>query len=151
MNQFHKQLYRHNPNEGIIGDCHRTCIANILGLYPWEVPHFMIGEDEAGSSDKWFAERGLNSYYFVNPAEMDESLISFGYLVERDVLYIVTGESKTGVNHCVVAKGSSLIFDPSLDNSGIVGPSIYDSCYHAQFILPEPTVEMKEIYADNHL
>ena len=35
-----RQLFRHEPHNVIYGDCHRTAIACLLDMEPWQVPHF---------------------------------------------------------------------------------------------------------------
>lgn len=32
--KYNKQLFRHHPEQGIFGDCHRTAIACMLDLEP---------------------------------------------------------------------------------------------------------------------
>ena len=35
--------------------------------------------------------------------------------------FMLTGQSRTGCNHVVIAQSGAIIHDPSLDDSGIVG------------------------------
>jgi hypothetical protein len=35
----HKQRFRHDPANGIYGDCWRTAIACLLDIQPEEIPH----------------------------------------------------------------------------------------------------------------
>ncbi|MCK4817308.1 hypothetical protein KA005_16175, partial [bacterium] len=49
-----KQLNRHNPEEGVFGDCYRTCIANVLGVFPTAVPHFWT--EECTTADEMHAK-----------------------------------------------------------------------------------------------
>lgn len=142
---FHKQLYRHDMNQGIIGDCYRTCIANIFSLQPWNVPHFMVGLNATKDSENWVGERGYTSHYFTNEGTLTEALHSFSFLVPGE-LFILTGESKNKVNHAVLAKDGEIVFDPSIDNSGIIGPCTGTTQYLAEFILKEPTEKMIELY-----
>ena len=39
-----------------------------------------------------------------------------------NIYYMLTGKSKNNVGHVVVCCNDRIIHDPSLDNSGIVGP-----------------------------
>ena len=59
-----KQIYRHLPEAGQIGDCARTVIACLLDLHPCEVPHFTRDAIEAGNEqdavaamDLWVRDR----------------------------------------------------------------------------------------------
>lgn len=40
-----KQAFLHKPEEGVYGDCYRTCIACLLGIDRDAVPHFYSTED----------------------------------------------------------------------------------------------------------
>ena len=41
-----KQKYKHDPDNGIFGDCYRTCLAYILGLDRDDVPHYVTTMDK---------------------------------------------------------------------------------------------------------
>ena len=62
----HKQLIKHDPENGQWGDCGRTAIACLLDLHPSDVPHFWEGPERADRDPetecrKWLAERGCRS------------------------------------------------------------------------------------------
>lgn len=120
-----KQLFLHNPPE-TIGDCERTAIACLLDLPVTEVPHF-------------------GQHYWDNPDAFnraeDEYLLSVGYVRAQvpynhpldevlgsmrfcapDVYYLLSGTSRTGVNHTVICLNDTIVWDPSTIDSGIVGP-----------------------------
>lgn len=44
-----KQKYRHDPENGVFGDCYRTCLAYILGFDRDSVPHYVTSMD----SEEW--------------------------------------------------------------------------------------------------
>lgn len=137
---FNKQLFRHLPKQGIIGDCERTAIACLLDLKPEEVPHF--------------GEKYFDDGYMFNKME-DEFLASMGYariqipyccdlstflttakLYNPSVYYLLSGQSKTGCNHTVVCCGDLIIWDPSIDDAGIIGPCS-DGYYWATYLISE--------------
>ena len=75
----HNQLIKHDPENGMYGDCQRTCIAVILDLHPSEVPHFC--EDPTATRHdenwrekrqaRWLHDRGLTAAtvaYSVGPS-----------------------------------------------------------------------------------
>ena len=124
-----KQAFRHNPSEGVYGDCFRTAVACVLELPRDEVPHVFHDGIDGPAADKrmqeWLRRRGLTQFTVCWDGKLSLTEVlhsvnncNFGYRVE----YILTGTSKNGTNHCVVCKGDAIIWDPALDDSGIVGP-----------------------------
>ena len=74
---FHRQLLRHDPASGIIGDCYRTAIACRLNMDPADVPHFMQGR--AGppgmrDANTWLAERGYSLVRQRHPGGIEDLL-----------------------------------------------------------------------------
>ncbi len=125
---YRKQLNLHKPEEGIIGDCWRTCIACILDLQPDAVPHFVEhhwNEPDATKSLKilreYLAPRNLSYVEFPYNCSLEELLTSAGYTLP-EVHYILSGTSANKCNHSVVAKGNKIVWDPAIDDSGIIGP-----------------------------
>ncbi len=124
--QFNKQLNLHDPDNGIYGDCFRTCIANLFQLKPDQVPHFYKGGKEKEEVDQvhdWLKERGwrMLSFAYACPAVKD-MLDYFSKSFSGDFYYMIGGRSKTGANHAVICLNDKIIFDPSIEDSGIVGP-----------------------------
>ena len=121
-----KQKNRHRPEEGLIGDCHRTCVAMILDLDKEQVPNWVeeTGDDERlfrQLSDQWLRAYGYATVH-VGFACTWEELGSYMLAMNPGVYYILGGESRSGVNHSVVAVNDVIAVDPSLNDSGIVGP-----------------------------
>lgn len=139
-----KQQFKHDPANGVYGDCHRAAIATALGLPLAAVPHFGDGDPPA---DEFFAREavflashGLRSVQLPVDGliRLDETLS----MVERlngDVVYLLGGMSRTGVNHTVVCKGGAIAHDPSLTDSGITGPCS-DGYYWLTFFAPADLV-----------
>lgn len=128
-----KQKYKHDPENGIYGDCYRTCIASILEMNIEEVPHFFKdfkeGDDWAQEANDWFNQNGLVNVSFAfyeHPGE---------YMAQENtgVYYILTGEGKLGVNHSVVMCDNDIVCDPS--SSGIIGPCKDSELYWIEFFL----------------
>ena len=129
----HKQLNRHDPDNGVYGDCGRTAIACILDLHPSQVPHFWDGpedrnRDPQAERDAWLRSRGIFRIVFTLDGELSESL-EYVALHYPGANYTLLGESKNHVNHVVIGQDSQIIWDPSLDDSGIIGPAKDDSLY----------------------
>ncbi len=120
-----KQEFRHKPDEGIYGDCHRAVIASLLGLPLNQVPHFA----EGNVSDREFnerVERFLNKWGYTSVAfpvsNSLPDLLEWMFHLSPNAYYILGGESRNGVNHSVICHKGKIVHDPSLDVSGIVGP-----------------------------
>lgn len=127
-----KQRFRHNPAQGVYGDCHRTAIAIVLDLEAEDVPHFMDGNAyRKGGGPKanelfemWLNERGISTISFPFPGEnlarVLDTIASCNPLSKP--AFILAGSSRNGCNHSVVACDGEIVCDPSLDDSGIIGP-----------------------------
>jgi len=123
--KYHKQLFKHDPDNGVIGDCQRTAIACILNLDVEEVPHF--GEKHwldtvafNKAIDDWLELRNLacvNSCYDCSLETVLEWQNN-----NPNCYYMLVGESGNGTNHVVIGRGDKIIHDPAIDCSGIVGP-----------------------------
>lgn len=138
-----KQANRHRPEEGIFGDCHRTCIAMLLGLDRDEVPHFL--HDDCGAEEfkrrvgEWLGERGLCELFMVwdGGSDIGDILRTVEHL-NPGVPFILGGKSRTGVNHSVVCQGGEMVGDPSLTDAGIIGPTEPDGFFWVTFIVGFP-------------
>ena len=119
-----KQLFRHDPENGVHGDCHRTAIAAILDMPTHEVPHFY---------DVGVTDGNLRITDFLAKHNKSQIVMCFNcddYVMVAQSIDIhnpgrpalLSGRSRTGVNHTVVVQFGSIICDPSLDDSGIIGP-----------------------------
>lgn len=139
-----KQQFRHDPANGVYGDCHRAAIATALGLDIEAVPHFGEGDppvDEFYAREETFLDTvGLRSVQLPVAGEigLDATLA----MVERlngDVVYLLGGKSRTGVNHTVVCRGGAIAHDPSQTAAGIIGPC-NDGYYWLTFFSPADLV-----------
>ena len=120
----HQQLFKHDPDNGIFGDCWRTCVASILNLSPEAVPHVHTPDHELfkASMKSFLASRGLAIVAFAFDCDLD--------VVQRlmrnlnpGVHYMLMGQSGRGEwNHIVVCKDGEIVHDTS--GSGIVGPCV---------------------------
>jgi len=127
-----KQLFRHKPDEGSYGDCHRTAIACVLDMDAKDVPHFMDArafdggaENAHDRAEAWLNERGIATInvLFGGNVPLEEVLRTVAFTNTRGrPVFILGGESKNGVNHSVVCCDGKIVCDPSQDDSGIVGP-----------------------------
>lgn len=125
-----KQQYRHDPPR-IWGDCHRACIASILELPLAAVPNF----HEPPPGEPWHAARAAirerefliaRGFVPITTAFTSDTPLADILHSQRhynpDTYWILGGTSKNGVGHSVVVYDGRIVHDPSLDESGIVGP-----------------------------
>ena len=123
--KFHTQQFRHDPDNGIYGDCQRAVIASLLDLELSDVPHF--GEDNPDAMefhdriDAFLNARGLARFTIAMQGDLEQILLSMSVNNERTV-YTLAGRSPRGTNHCVVCRGGKIICDPHPDGGAIVAP-----------------------------
>lgn len=143
VNEYEKQMYKHDPENGVYGDCYRTCLATILGIARDKVPHYVSSTDKAvwaieiqPKYVEWLSDRGLQ--------ELDIPVTGLGLEQVLDwqqsrsvfpVPSILTGTSSGGCNHCVVVYDGKIEHDPSLNDSGIIGPCD-DGYYWVSWLIP---------------
>ena len=143
----YRQLHRHAPDEGLIGDCWRTCIACILGLKPQQVPHFVEQAVNAGRktdgyhvelANEWLAKRGFGIISIALRADAP----SIAFSMTPGIHYILggSGSAGLGVHHCVVGEGHfQTAWDPSPWATGPLTP-LTDAngaqYYWLEFIVP---------------
>lgn len=119
-----KQKNLHKPEEGIFGDCFRTCLAVLLGVDAEEVPHFLkTGKFEDQLYIEWLNANDLHLLRVTFPGEYKlEQILITGSVMSGDMPYLLSGFSRSGCNHVVVCQGIEIVCDPSLTDAGIVGP-----------------------------
>ena len=117
----YQQLYRHDPDNGVYGDCLRTVVGCLLDLMPKTVPHFVESRDWYTHLQEWLNERGLFMFSVPFAGKLQDVLRTVG-LHNPGVYCILVGTSKNNLSHCVIIKDGQIVHDPSIDQSGIVGP-----------------------------
>lgn len=121
----YKQLYLHKPQEGSWGDCFRACIASILDFeHVADVPHVYdkgASAEEATEHLNKLLARGNLVYVEIPLAATADQLRVYLKRYYKNIHVIIGCSSKHG-NHSVVMKNDDYMWDPSIDNSGCVGP-----------------------------
>lgn len=128
-----KQRIKHDPANGLFGDCHRTAIACVFDLDAEEVPHFMDnspGKGEAPAAERaveeWLNARGVTQISMIFSGELspDEVIVTVMNINAQrpGLVFLLGGESRSGVNHTVVCCDGKIVCDPSPVDAGIVGP-----------------------------
>lgn len=136
-----KQKFKHDPANGTWGDCHRTCMAMVLGQDRDSIPNFgeLYGQGKAFNDtvQAYLAPFGL--YEVGLPFGNESTVESIRQLMQNvnpGMPYILAGMSANGTNHSVVIDGARFL-DPSLDGSSIVGPCD-DGLYWIYFYAVKP-------------
>jgi hypothetical protein len=135
----HTQLNRHDPENGIYGDCWRTVVACLLRLPVEAVPHVCDGPDDGKATERMRAfldsqNCALIQVPFSGEMPLEQVLEYVGLVVSVDLHWCLMGVSRTGCNHVVICKGNEIIHDPSITQSGIVGPAS-DGCWWAEWVV----------------
>jgi len=142
----HTQLLRHDPDNGIYGDCWRATVASLLRLPIEEVPHVCDGPDDGKASDRMRAflytrNCALIQIPFNGDMSLEQVLEYVGSLpVSGGLHWCLMGTSRTGCNHVVICKGNEIVHDPSITQSGIIGPA-NDGLWWAEWIVQRPACD----------
>lgn len=142
--RFQKQLFSHNPPHSY-GDCQRTVFACLLDMKPEDIPNFGIHIGNAAAwdiaVDDFLVSQNLyfTRVYYSGDIGL-EAVLRTQKLTNPGMYYMLVGESRNGVNHVVIGLNDKIIHDPSIDNSGIVGPCTgeveADRMYCVEFLVP---------------
>jgi hypothetical protein len=138
-----KQLFRHEPHNNIIGDCHRAALASLLNLQILEVPHFAQLELERPGYDFWggvrqfLTERGLAAvdHYWDGALFALDDLLNWQEAINPNVYYLLGGLSPRGFPHTVIGLGGEIVLDPHPDNTGVNSP-LENGYWHTTYMVP---------------
>lgn len=130
--KYHRQLNKHDPENGVYGDCYRTVIACLLDLKPTEVPHVCDGlpDDYVGSKpvddiNEFLANHAVRHFEIPVPFESLDQALNWGAAYFGDSRYTLCGKSSGGErNHIVICKGAAI--EHSTNDSTLVAPCIND-------------------------
>lgn len=140
----HTQLFLHDPENGVYGDCWRATVACLLRLPVEAVPHVCDGPDDGKASERMreFLDSqncALIQIPFTGDLSLEQVLEYVG-AASGGMHWCLMGTSRTGCNHVVICKGSEIVHDPSITQSGIVGPSS-DGLWWAEWIVKRPACD----------
>lgn len=139
-----KQRFGHRPADGVWGDCHRAAIASILDLPLDEVQHFGDGGPDGQEFDRrvrdWLWKRGLVPVSMVYNAKLEDVFVCMKSM-NPGIYYLLGGASATGVDHTVVGLEDRIVHDPSMNDSGIIGPCESDGLYWVTFLATATTAK----------
>ncbi len=128
-------ITEHRPDDGLIGDCFRACIASLLDEPTNAVPHFtapygrlVSAEQSVANARRWLLSRhGLNYIEFPvgdSSWTLHQILQWADIVLGNGVHWKLLGQSRSDLPHCVVCRGGQIVHDPTYgDPHGIVGPA----------------------------
>lgn len=137
--RFVKQLHRHDPANGVHGDCYRTVVACLLDLDHDQVPHrhdFLTNEDQSRDMDDFLLGKGVRTIRIALNGGDVEGALAVAATLSDGLPYLFSGRSRNGTNHVVIARDDRIIHDPSLDDSGIVGPTDVGQFWVEWLVMP---------------
>lgn len=133
-----RQQFRHQPDRGIHGDCHRAALASLFEMDLWEVPHFADGSPAVGRFharvSTWLRERNLSSVTFPLQGRLSQVLDGVSNSCP-DAYWLLAGTSRQGGDHLVICFGNEIVHDPGYGVRGLAGPCA-DGYYWATFLTP---------------
>lgn len=133
-----KQKFKHNPPE-TYGDCQRTVLACLLEVPPDSIPNFGVyyGKDKEWEEalTNWLKSRGLDTIQTIYDGDL-EKVLRTQKNINPGRYYMLCGVSANGTNHVVIGLDDQIVWDPAIDDSGIVGPSNQTGYYHVEFLVP---------------
>ena len=122
---------KHDPENAHFGDCARACIASMLELQPYSVPHFYRdgnGENGHARMQEFLGRHGL--CYVQIPlqskaengekVDLKRALEIGGYWTDDLIHYMLGGNSVHGCGHFVVAKSDRIVHNPGA--AKLIGP-----------------------------
>ncbi len=137
-----RQQALHIPSRGRFGDCHRAVLASLFEVPLHEVPHFCEDGPPGDRFDarvaRWLAERNLSSVTFPLQGTVQSVLLGVARSCPQ-AFWLLSGMSKTGVDHMVICRGPEIVHDPAANGRGLVGPCS-NGFFWATFLTPlDPT------------
>ena len=114
------QEFLHDPDNNLVGDCWRACIASVLELSIDDVPHFALLNIRDGKKTelKFLAKHGYAIYGTYGEGEMGNHP---EMMEDENEYYFAIGESPRdkNVSHQVVCYNGMIVHDPHPDKSGL--------------------------------
>ncbi|KKL22595.1 hypothetical protein LCGC14_2433870 [marine sediment metagenome] len=147
-------LFKHHPEKGQIGDCHRAVIASLLEMKVEKVPHFFDypmkegGEKGAEACRVWLRQFGLKHLEIPFTGDTLEKALEYISYYDSDGYFTLTALSKSGENHIVVCHKGKIVHDPTYgDPHGIVGPTNTGGYWWFGWLVPlDPSIRGRYEY-----
>lgn len=122
--------HKHDPANGVYGDCLRACVASMLEAPLSLVPHFHFDGCEDDTEIRARLDDYLDSYH-----SLTSWVVAWHESVSLDVIlrnmmannpnrnYVLIGGTAAGDPHAAIYRNDELLHDPSAwGTGGIIGP-----------------------------
>jgi len=96
--------------------------------------HYSDNDKFQNEVNAWLAQQGYQQTFFAFNVGIQQVFTMMGTIM-HNTYYILGGNSKTGVGHSVICCGNQIVWDPSLDDSSIIGP-MDDDLYWVTILTP---------------
>lgn len=148
------QKFKHDPDNDIFGDCHRTAIAMLLDMDRDLVPHFGFrarGDIEFHDRvDDWLESIGMTqiSVCCTGNLSQDSVLDHVDAMNGPGLVFLLGGKSPRGdFNHTVVAGDGRMLLDPHPSGDGLAGPCVPSDLWWITFVVKKDFVRRPNIGA----
>lgn len=143
------QAFRHEPENGIQGDCYRTAVACVLGIERDSVPHShdeLTGPEAETFIDGWLKPQGLRRIFMPVLGDDLRTVAEAIYPRGGGLPLMITGRGPRDVNHVVVVHGPDDIWCPTLGavppRIALIGPALPDHYFWAEWIVADPAARL---------
>lgn len=141
------QKFKHDPENNVFGDCHRTALAMLLDMDRDSIPHFahQARNDVEFNErvDDWLESLGMTqiSIYMTGNFSLDAVLNHMAVINGPGLVFLLGGKSPRGdYNHTVVAGNGKILLDPHPDNTGLAGPCTPHDLWWITFVVKKDFV-----------
>ena len=121
------QEFTHDPENGVMGDCMRACIASVFEMRRKDVPHFGAMSDDTWLKNyvRWLSKQGWAIY--TKPAQGDKDLHP-EIQEDENPYYFAIGPSPRDpkITHMVVCRDGKVVHDPSHSRAGLVSIEAFE-------------------------
>jgi hypothetical protein len=112
------QEFIHDPENGVIGDCMRACIASVFELNREDVPHFGAMPDETWLKDyvRWLHKHGWAIFTRHAVTDTHPEIQE-----DENPYYFAIGRTPRDpeVTHMVVCRDGKVVHDPHPSRAGL--------------------------------
>lgn len=126
MRKETQEFPKHDPNNGVIGDCLRAALASLLGLPLQQVPHFLKehwGNVQATEDalNRFLSKRGLMMLPLPYAA-FSQLLKAQAQSTGSDCYHLIFGVDHEGDRHACVGRNGQIVHDPHPLKRGFANP-----------------------------
>jgi len=112
------QTILNDPDNGVYGDCQRACIASLLEMDPYDIPHFNEKNDDIHFNETLNGFLGsLGYFHLISNTFSFYTHQKFGAV---DCYHLIYGKTERGTQHAVVGLNGKMVHDPHPSRAGLL-------------------------------